>query len=124
MKTRTANNDRYASADLDYQASLCFQAVAENLDYSCQENDTSIYDGMLRDISLFIDMLEIVKMAGISSAGCFKKAFEGLVEGMVYDLAINYDVYDDNYPIEKFMVKLKKRVYRTVEKNLKKQQAD
>jgi ABC-type ATPase with predicted acetyltransferase domain len=101
MKIRTANNDRYASADIGYQPSLCFQAVADRLDFNCQKEDTSIYDDMLRDTALFVDVLEILKMVGISSAECFKRAFKGLVDGMVYELVSEYDVPDENYPTDK-----------------------
>lgn len=54
MKIRTANEDKYASADIDYQPSFCFQAVADQLNYGCQENDKDIHDGMLRDGSKYI----------------------------------------------------------------------
>lgn len=120
MNIRTANNDRYASADIDYQPSLCFQAVADMLDYNCQEEDTAIYDDMLRDTALFVDVLEILKMIGIPSAEGFKRAFRGLVDGMVYELAGKYGVPDDNYPTEKLIVDLKKKIYSLREEEIKK----
>jgi hypothetical protein len=57
MKIRTASNDNFASADVDYQPSLCFEPVYRHLSYVCKENDKSIFDGMSRKIALFIDML-------------------------------------------------------------------
>jgi hypothetical protein len=120
MKIRTANNDRFASADIDYQPSLCFQAVADRLDYNCQEEDTAIYDDMLRDTALFVDVLEILKMIGIPSAECLKRAFRGLADGMVYELASKYDVPDENYPTDKLIVDLKKKIYSLREKEDKK----
>jgi hypothetical protein len=120
MKIRTANNDRYASADIDYQPSLCFQAVADRLDFSCGEEDTSIYDEMLRDTALFVDVLELLKMVGISKTKCFKKAFEGLVDGLVYDLVTEYGVRDNNYETDKLIVDLKKKIYSLREKEHKK----
>lgn len=67
MKIRTANNDRYASADVDYQPSLCFQTVADHLNYGCNENDKDIYDVILRGIALFTDILEVVNLFSMSS---------------------------------------------------------
>jgi hypothetical protein len=57
MKIRTASNDNFASADIDYQPSLCFEPVYDYLSYVCEEDDKSIFDGMSRKIALFIDML-------------------------------------------------------------------
>jgi len=47
----------------------------------------------------------------MSSAICFKKAFEGLVDGIITDLAINSDVYDNNLPLVELVRRLKKQVY-------------
>ena len=81
------------------------------MNYGCHENDKDIYDGMLRDIALFTDILEVVNIFGMSSAMCFKKAFEGLADGIITDLAINSDVFDDNLPLGELVSRLKKQVY-------------
>ena len=119
MKIRTANNDKYASADIDYQPSLCFQTVAEWLNYHHRGEDDSIYDVMLKDTALLVDVLELLHMVGPSKVVGFRKAFEGLVDGIVYDLVTEYNVYDENYSTEELIIKLKKRVYRIREKEIK-----
>jgi hypothetical protein len=119
MKIRTANNDKFASADIDYQPSLCFQAVADRLDFNCQKDDTVIYEDMLRDMALFVDVMELLKMVGVSKTKCFKKAFEGLVDGLVYDLVTEYGIRDNNYETDKLIVDLKKKIYSLREKEAK-----
>jgi hypothetical protein len=57
-------------------------------------------------------------MVGPSKTRCFKKAFEGLIDGIVYDLVTEYEVYDENYSTDELIVKLKKRVYRIRKKEI------
>lgn len=113
MKIRTANNDKYTSADIDYQPSLCFQPVAEEFKFNKkEESGKSVNDEIGRNISIFVDMLEIVNMHWYSSAICFTKAFEGLVQGMIADIALNYcDEYDEKMPLEQLLAKVKKQIY-------------
>jgi len=61
---------------------------------------------MLRDTALFIDVMELLKMVGVSKTKCFKKAFEGLVDGLVYDLVTEYGIRDNNYETDKLIVDL------------------
>ena len=70
MKIRTASNDNFASADVDYRPSLCFEPVYRHLSYVCEENDKSIFDGMSRKIALFIDM-PLGKILNLKKTGHF-----------------------------------------------------
>ena len=71
MKIRTADNDKYASTGIDYQPSLCFEPVYRHLSYVCEENDEDIFDGMSRNIALFIDML-LEKILNLKKLCTFK----------------------------------------------------
>ena len=117
MKIRTANNDNLASAGIDYQPSQCFQMVAKEFKFDKkEESGKSVNDEIARNISIFIDMLEIVNMHLYSSAICFNKALEGLITGMAADMAINYcGEYNEKMPLEQLLALVKKQIYRDKE---------
>ena len=123
MKITTAGNNKYASADIDYQPSLCFQVVAEEFEFSKKneiEKDKSTFEKIERSISLFIDMLEIVNIHHHSSANCFSKAIEGLISGMAADIGVfYYDDYNEDAPLGEQLTYLKKLIYLDKENMIK-----
>ena len=119
MKITTSQNDIFAAAEIDYKPSLCFQAVEKCLNYFCEEEDEDIYGEIKRKIAMFVDMVEIVNITSPSKVICLYKAFDGLVEGILLDMAIDYDVEIEK-PLEKIAAELKKQVYQVREKEIKK----
>lgn len=72
-----------------------------------EESGKSVNDEIVRNISFFVDMLEIVNMHRYSSAICFSKAFEGLVNGMIAKNVLNYcDEYDEKMTLDQLLAKV------------------
>ena len=69
---------------------------------------------------MFVDMVEVVNITSPSKVICFYKAFEGLVEGVLLDMAIDYDVDEVDQPLDKVAAELKKKVYQVREEEIKK----
>lgn len=120
MKITSSKNDIFASSEIDYQPSLCFQAVEKHLGYFCEENDKDIYDEIKRKIAIFVDVVEITNIASPRKIVCFYKAFEGLIEGILLDMAVEYDVDAVDQPLDILAAELKKKVYQVREEKIKK----
>ncbi len=110
MKINTANHDKYASADINYQPSLCFMASEEIIPTE-EEKRKKRDEEMAKSISLFIDVLEIANMFCSSSKILFDKAFQGLAEGIIRELAERYSNYNEKISLEEMIVKIKKGIY-------------
>jgi len=114
MKIETSNKDKLASAEVYYHPSQYFKLTAEEFGLGEETEDSkSVYEEMARNISIFIDMLEIVNMDFNASEVCFNKALEGLIKGMAAEISLNYNnEHDEQMALEELLAKVKRRVYK------------
>jgi hypothetical protein len=103
MKIITGEKDNDASATIYYQPSKYFQEVTTEGDFE---------EEMTKSISNFINMLEIAHMDYYSTKIFLNKALQGLIEGVVNKVLIDYDgEIEEDKSLEQLLDKLKKRVY-------------